>query len=258
MADETTEEKLAEKPEAKAAERRQPGRTVASRRLALTLIAGLLAVLGLAIVAQVNTRNTDEDLQGARQEDLVRILGDLDSRQERLRSELAALEDSKRQLTSGAQGKEAALAAARSRADELGILAGTLPATGTGLEIEFRAGTQPVTASTVLDAVEELRGAGAEAMQIGGATGGTVRIVAQTYFVDDGAGIIVDGVKLGAPFTVSVIGDPQTMRAALNIPGGVVDMVRRVDGTVVIRQPGEVRVTSLRQAVSAKYARPVS
>src|SRR2546421_549005 len=96
--------------------------------------------------------------------DLVRILSDLDAREERLRAEIASLEDTQRQLASGAQGREAALDQARRRADALGILAGTLPAQGPGLQIRFTAGGEPVRAATVLDAVEELRGAGAEAM----------------------------------------------------------------------------------------------
>ncbi|WP_456247116.1 DUF881 domain-containing protein [Longispora urticae] len=235
-----------------------PGRSPTSRRLSGALIALLLAVVGFAVVIQVRSNATDEGLSSARQEDLVRILGDLDSRQERLRTELSALEESKRQLTSGAQNKEAALAAARARADELGILAGTLPAQGPGLDIRVTVGSKPVPASTILDAIEELRGAGAEAMQITGANGASVRITASTYFVDDGGRLNVDGSRLDAPYAILVIGDPQTMRAALNIPGGVVDTVKRADGNVVVYEPGVVRVTALRQVSTPQYARPVS
>ncbi len=60
----------------------------------------------------------------------MRILSDLEARESRLQSEISALEDSQRQLASGAQGRQAALAEAERRADELGILAGTLPAAG--------------------------------------------------------------------------------------------------------------------------------
>src|SRR6266508_1645513 len=57
-------------------------------------------------------------------------------------------------------------------------LAAALPAEGPGLSIRFNPGTERIRAETILDAVEELRGAGGEAMQIAGATGGPVRIVA--------------------------------------------------------------------------------
>src|SRR6266508_3510175 len=218
----------------------------------------LLVLLGFALVVQLRSNATDPELAAARPEDLVRILSDLDARQSRLRQEIASLEESRRQLASGAQGREAALAEARRRADQLGILAGTLPAEGPGLSIRFNPGTERIRAETILDAVEELRGAGGEAMQIAGATGGPVRIVASTSFVAAGDELLVEGQRLTAPYTIVVIGDPQTMQTALNIPGGVADTVRRRGGTVNVQAADLVQVTALHQAGTPKYARPVS
>ncbi len=65
----------------------------------------LLLALGFALVVQLKSRNTDAELSSARPEDLVRILSDLDSQQDRLRREISDLEDTKRQLDSGAQGQ---------------------------------------------------------------------------------------------------------------------------------------------------------
>jgi uncharacterized protein YlxW (UPF0749 family) len=225
---------------------------------ASVMIAILLLLLGFTLVTQVRTTNNDSQLATARPEDLVRILSDLDAREERLRRELSELEDSKRQLESGAQGREAALSDARRRAEALGILAGTLEAEGPGIELIFSARDQRIKARSVLDAVEELRGAGAEAMQIVGASGEPVRIVATTFFVDSGEGISVDGVQLSAPYMIQVIGDPQTLQPALNIPGGVVDAVRQGGGNVTMRQPPTVHVTALHQGEPLKHARPVS
>jgi uncharacterized protein YlxW (UPF0749 family) len=106
--------------------------------------------------------------------------------------------------------------------------------------------------------VEELRGAGAEAMQITSANGAAVRIVASTWFVDAGEGITVDGTQLSAPYVLQVIGDPQTMQTALNIPGGVVDAVHQRGGTVTLSQPGLVRVTALHSGGPLRFARPAS
>ena len=186
------------------------------------MIGVLLGLLGFALVVQLRGNSADEQLATARQDDLVRILSDLDAREERLQQEISDLEDSRRQLQSGAQGPEAALAAIKKRADELGILAGTLAAQGPGLTIVFTAQGDAIKAATILDAVEELRGAGAEAMQIHGNQGETVRVIASTYFADQGGSVVVDGVALAGPYTIEVIGDPQTMRTAMNIPGGVV------------------------------------
>jgi len=230
-------------------------RMVTSAGLGIVVLLGLL---GFALIVQVKNNSVDPTLAAARQEDLVRILSDLEAREERLRQDIAELEESQRQLTSGAQGRQAALAEATRRADELGILAGRLPATGPGLLVRFAAGGQPISAAVLLDAVQELRGAGAEAMQVRGGDGSAVRIVAGTYFLDADGGVEVSGVRLAGPFEVTVIGEPTTMRTALNIPGGVVASVSGGGGTVIVEERDMVEVTALSDPKVLRYARPVS
>jgi uncharacterized protein YlxW (UPF0749 family) len=237
-----------------------PGGGTGPRRPRLTsagaLIGVLIALLGFALAVQLRNHTADPALASARQEDLVRILSDLEAQEERARQEISGLEERQRQLTSGAQGRQAALEEATQRADELGILAGTLPAQGPGLTVRFTAGQENLRAEAVLDAIQELRGAGAEAMQIAGREGPAVRVVASTYVVDAGDGIEVDGRRLTAPYTITVIGDGQTMRTALNIAGGVVESVEQAGGTVTVHEPGTVKVTALHTSTAPRYARP--
>ncbi|WBB80789.1 DUF881 domain-containing protein [Micromonospora sp. WMMD882] len=227
--------------------------------VASVMIVVLLALLGFTLVVQLRSTSADPTLAATRQEDLVRILSDLDARESRLRQDIAQLEESQRQLASGAQGREAALEEAARRADELGILAGTLPATGPGMLIRLSGGGKPVSASRVLDAVQELRGAGAEAMQISGGSGSPVRIVASTYFLDgDGGGLVVDGRRISGPYAIMVIGDPATMRTALNIPGGVAASIRGDGGTVLFEDRAAAEVSALHAPIRLEHARPVS
>ncbi len=210
------------------------------------MIAVLLALLGFTLVVQLKTTSADPTLGATRQEDLVRILSDLDARESRLQQDIRALEDSQRQLASGEQGRQAALDEATRRADELGILAGTLPAVGPGLTVQFSSGVKPITANRVLDAVQELRGAGAEAMQISGGDRATVRVIASTYFLDgENGSLVVEGRRLTGPYTITVIGDPATMRTALNIPGGVVASVRGDGGNVTFGEREVAEVSAL-------------
>jgi uncharacterized protein YlxW (UPF0749 family) len=223
------------------------------------VIALLLALFGFTLVVQLRSNDADQGLATARQEDLVRILSDLESRDTRLTAEINTLENSQRQLTSGVAGRQAALADAAKRADELGLLAGTLPGKGPGLQIVIDPKNGQVKASAVLNAVQELRGAGGEVMQIAGAGSGPVRIVASTYFVDGGTGgIVVDGARLAGPYTLLVIGSPSTMQTALQIPGGVVASVESDGGSVTMDQRAMVEVTAVRKATDLQYARPVS
>ena len=222
-------------------------------------VIGLLLVLfGFAFVVQLRSNATDEQLSTARPEDLVRILSDLDARKDRLSQEITQLQTTQQQLAAGSQGRAAALDAAAKRARDLGILAGTLPAQGPGIQVRFVSGAQALKASVILDAVEELRDAGAEAMEIDGGNGATVRVVASSWFVDGAdSGLEVDGQLLTAPYWLTAIGDPQTMQTALNIPGGVADNVHTAGGNVIVNQPGTVRVTALHQTGSPRYGQPV-
>jgi uncharacterized protein YlxW (UPF0749 family) len=219
------------------------------------LIWVLLALFGFTLVVQLRSNTDDQGLASARQEDLVAILSDLEARDSRLQTEITGLESSQRQLTSGVSSRQAALAEAAKRADELGLLAGTLPGKGPGLKIVI----DKVKASAILNAVEELRGAGGEVMELAGANGVTVRIVASSYFVDaEGGGIVADGARVTGPYTLWVIGSPQTMQTALQIPGGVVASVNSAGGSVTMEAQTLVQVTAVRKATTLQYAHPVS
>ncbi len=224
------------------------------------LIGALCGLLGFAFAVQVQSTQ-GSTLDSARQEDLVRILDDLSAREDRLRGELAEQQAALDEITSGSNGSGAALQQARKRADELGVLAGTVPARGPGVVITIGERAERIPADLLLDALEELRGAGAEAVAITG-TGISgrsveVRVGAPTWFADKGEGIVVDGTTLRAPYRFTVIGDGPTIAAALNIPGGVTDTVRRAGGQVRVDQRSDVSITALRPIKTPQYARPV-
>ena len=77
------------------------------------------------------------------------------------------LEVSRDRLLSGVGSSSEALKSAQDRLDTLGILTGTVPATGPGVVITITDPDHKVTAALLLDALQELRDAGAEAVQIG-------------------------------------------------------------------------------------------
>jgi uncharacterized protein YlxW (UPF0749 family) len=220
-----------------------------------TLIWVLLALLGFTLVVQLRSNDADEGLSAMRQEDLVRILSDLEAQDSRLLAEIQALEQSKQQLNSEVGGKEAAQAEALRRSQDLGLLAGTERGTGPGLDITL----SDVSASDVLNTVQELRGAGGEVMQLNGANGREVRVVASSFFVDaTGGGIIADGEQLTGPYHLLVIGPASTMSTALQIPGGVVASAKNDGGSVTMDSRSLVEVTAVRKAAALRYARPVS
>ncbi len=231
-------------------------------------VAVLLGSLGFGAAVQVRSTQDDGVLASARQEDLVRILDDLTNRRERLRQEVSSLTDTEQRLTTGTDRSAAALAEARRRTQLLGVLAGTVPARGPGVLLTITDPASKISAGSLLDALEELRDAGAEAVQLEGPVDESstadgpappparVRVVASTSLLDVAGGVQVDGVLLRAPYRFTVIGDPSTLASALGIPGGVVDTVARAEGRATVVQREQVVVGALRQLSSPRYARP--
>lgn len=221
------------------------------RRVSQALIALLLAVLGFGLALQVRSTSADSGLRTARQSDLVRILDDLSQRGRRLADEEQALQATREQLLSGADKAATALQDARERADTLGILAGTVPATGPGIRLTIQDPKRAVKSFELLDALQELRDAGAEAVQIG-----PVRAVASTYLTQEGDRIFVDGVGLDPPYQILAIGDPPTLASALDIPGGVLEVLRRDGARGEVTQLDRVVIDALRPLSTPQYARP--
>lgn len=215
------------------------------------LIVGLLALaLGFAIAAQV--RQTDlEGLSNLRSDELVRILDNVTQENSRLSGEIRELERTRSQLAAGATSEEAR-SAAQARLDAIQVLSGTVAATGPGIELTITDPERRVRAAQLLDALQELRDAGTETVEING-----VRVVASTYFTDLDGAIAVSGTRVEPPYLIRAIGDPPTMAAAMDIPGGVAESVRRLNGEARVELRDSLDITSLHTPMTPEYAQPV-
>lgn len=214
----------------------------------------LLALVGFATVTQVKSNGADDTYAGLRSADLIQVLNGLNAESRRANAEIANLEKTRAQLTDSTQRRSAALARAREQTTTLGILAGTLPAAGPGIRIQVTDPQDKVTLNNLLDGVEELRAAGAEAIEFND----SVRVVAQTSFEDADRGVVVDGKRIAAPYAIDVIGDPDTLAGSLDFAGGFSYDVKASDGTVRVQKLDRVKVTTVVRPQSPDYAAPVS
>lgn len=215
------------------------------------IVALLLFGLGFGLAVQVaSNSDSGSALRGARQEDLVRILDELDSRTQRLEDEKQGLEDQRTELENSSDQAEEARKQTVERERQLGILAGTVAAQGPGITLTINDSKGTVEADMLLDAIQELRAAGAEAIQVNG-----VRVVASTYLTDSDNGVSVDGNKITQPYRFKVIGKSQDLEPALNIPGGVVQTLEKEQATVTVEPSTKIVVDALRPAKQPDYAR---
>jgi uncharacterized protein YlxW (UPF0749 family) len=216
----------------------------------------LCVVLGIAIVTQVRQNESGDSLETARPADLLVLLDSLQQREAALSTEVTDLQRTLAQLQASGSSDQAAIENAQARLAALSILIGTVPATGPGVTLTITDTAPGVPPETMLDVINELRAAGAEAMEIRGGTT-AVRVGVDTWVVGAPGALVVDSATLNPPYSVLAIGDPPTLAAAMNIPGGAMDSIERVGGTMVVQQSDRVDVTTLRQPKSRQYAQPV-
>ena len=217
----------------------------------MAVIGILTALLGFGIAVQVHANSGSDNLSGLRDDDLIGILDNQNTRADRLRQEIAQLQQTLRRLQDTGDRSAAARQQAQQEADALGVLLGTLPATGPGVLVRVEDAQHKLHAENLLDIVEELRGAGAEAIQFG-----TVRVSTDTAFTDVGGQVAVAGTALGAPYLVTAIGDPTTLDTALNIPGGVAATLRAAGGDLTVTEKPTVQIEVTRALPTTHYAVP--
>lgn len=210
----------------------------------------------MGAVMQIRINTADDAYTNARREDLIQLLDGLGSESRRLEGEIADLERTRAELKSGADTQQVARAEAQQRSEELSILAGTAPAEGPGIRMRIDDPGAKVDADVLLDAVEEMRDAGAEVIEIND----TIRVVASTWFGADAAGLVIDGKSIGRPIVFEVIGDPHSLEEAARFRGGLVSEITGpgIGGQVQIEQQERVTIESLHAAREPQYAQPAS
>jgi uncharacterized protein YlxW (UPF0749 family) len=220
-----------------------------------SLIGGaLFAILGWMLVAGAIAQGSDEALANARPDELVQILDSLDAENDRLEQERRRLAGEVSSLTSGSNA--AALEQARNRQQSLEVLAGTTKVRGPGVRIVIRDRDGAVDAAEILDAVQELRDAGAESIEVA-----ERRVVVSTWFgnpPEPGTpAVLVSGDLRPSPYTILAIGDPETLATAMEIPGGVADSVRTAGAVFEMEQRETLDITSTVPLSTPEYAEPV-
>jgi uncharacterized protein YlxW (UPF0749 family) len=224
------------------------------RLVPAALIGALVAILGFGIAVQVHANSGKDNLSSLRESDLINILDDQNARADRLRQQIAVLEQTLRSLQGSGDRSAAARAQALAEAQALGILLGTLPSTGPGVIVTIADPRHALTAEELLDVVAELRGAGAEAIDFGG-----VRVSTDSTFATGGSQVntvTLDGAALTPPYRVLAIGDPKTLDTALNIPGGVAATIRTEGGDLVVAERPAITITAVRGLTKDTYATP--
>lgn len=218
-------------------------------------IVSVSAMLGFLLVAQVRAvEDFDQRLAVEREEDLTRLLSDLTDQSDELARQITERRLLLYEFEVNSEREELAVASLRERLDDLRILTGEVPAVGDeGVQLTISDPSGQVGQDQLVDAIQELRDAGAEALALNG-----VRLVAQSGITTRNGRLVVDGQPIESPYRIESIGPARAMAQGLAIPGGVESALRAREGVeVTVETLGQVTLPARANPVPYVYAEPV-
>lgn len=146
-----------------------------------------------------------------------------------------------------------------SELDKIKLYAGLTPVEGPGVEIVMDnspaspgAGSYNIRDDDILKVINDLRGAGAEAISINGQ-----RILAISEVRQAGNHINVNLTRLSPPYKITAIGNPGTLKSSLEIKGGLVEYLAANGTQVQVQQSDNVQVPAYSGPLRFYYAKHV-
>lgn len=110
--------------------------------------------------------------------------------------------------------------------------------------------TGMIDANDILDIVNELRNAGAEAISVN-----EERIInmSDIVFINEIFINKVNGQKIEAPYVIKAIGNPSYLESALIGNGGPVDKMKKIGHDITIEKPNKVTIHKYNGEIKTKY-----
>ena len=180
-------------------------------------IAAVSFVLGLLVVTQLRAQASGSGLGGMSSQDLTVFVANLNAGIDQRRQEIAALERDLATLAANQDRGVVSLGQVRDELSSIRAYAGLEAVVGPGVTVSVAG---PIDGPTLEDLINELRGAGAEAIAIGG-----IRIVAGSAVTGGPGDVEVEDSPLDDTFEVSAIGGAETLTGSLTRSGGIVAQV---------------------------------
>jgi uncharacterized protein YlxW (UPF0749 family) len=171
-------------------------------------------VLGFLVVAQLRATQTAPALAGVSAQNLTVLVGNLNTQNDQLRTEIATLERELADLRNAQARGDTSLGQLREDLEDVRAFAGLEPVVGPGVAVTVDG---PISAQAVGELLNELRNAGAEAIAID-----DVRVVPGSVVAGPPGGLSVENTALDDPFEVRAIGSPETLTGSLTRIGGIV------------------------------------
>ncbi len=141
---------------------------------------------------------------------------------------------------------------------ENNMILGNTDVTGEGVEIiladavnissSLSASEQIIHYGDIQDVVNELRNAGAEAIEVNGQ-----RIVNTSAITCEGNIIKINGERIGSPFTIKAIGSKELLYGALERAGSILDWIREAGNIATVTKEDSITINRFPGVISHEY-----
>lgn len=222
-------------------------------------IAFVCLVLGILISVQFRTAEIyQQNLTPARVDELTRELNTVNAEKDALTEEVFSL----REKLTNVRDNDEAMKDMQTELQKAQISAGMVPVEGPGVvltlndsSMSIQPGDNPnaqiVHDYDLLVLVNELKASGAEAIAVNGQ-----RLTSTSEIRCAGTLILVNWNKIGPPFVIQAIGDPDMLESGLLLAGGHLEMLKYLGLQTNLQKSEKVSLPAYSGAMKMKYAVP--
>ncbi len=222
---------------------------MAARIAQLSLFA-VAIIIGVLLVGQLRSQARPIELSSLSAQELSTLVETLSARNVELSDGLANLREQIRDYERAELQGQSAIEVTQENLEGLAAFAGLRAVEGQGLVLEIEGSFDPVA---VNDLLYELRNAAAEAIAVD-----DIRITASSVAVLGTGAIEIDGVPIDRSFTVTAIGSPAGLRAAIERPGGILTLLQQsIDAVFVVEERDNLVVPATERDLAPQVAQPV-
>ena len=229
------------------------------KQIAITL--GVMCLLlTIAICVQIRTMNSASSTvsQTLADNELRDQVLKMKERYDNASNDLANAQKELERVRQAATQDDETAEAKEQELKENNMILGNTDVSGEGVEIvladavnissSLSASDQIIHYGDIQDVVNELRNAGAEAIEVNGQ-----RIVNTSAITCEGNIIKINGERIGSPFTIKAIGSKDLLYGALERAGSILDWIRDAGNTAITTKEDNITISRYSGVISHEY-----
>lgn len=190
------------------------------------------------------------EIETMREDELQEALSEWKEKHEEIAIKLKDTENKINEYKEKSESNEETNQLVERELTEANVILGKTDVTGSGVQVILTDNdAQEYAALDLLNIVNELKAAGAEAISINGE-----RVINLTDIVDiSDRYILVNSNKISSPYTILAIGDEDYLKSALNIKNGYVDVKQKEGYTISIESKNNLKINKYSKDINLKY-----